>query len=724
MAGLRAADLRWSRAETLRTAESRAENLALIISSFLSESFAASDASLRQLALHSRRIGGPTAPARDWAPSLLSARAGLRSVGAITVVDRDATIRHSTRPEIVGQSRRDQSFVQDTLRASGDDIVIGTPFPTTVEPRQLIIPIGRRLSGEDGTPEGAVVASFLPAAPRNFFRTVDIGQRGTVWVFHPEGVVLFREPSTANATGGSAKANPIFAAAMRSGKDGLLTDSITPDGPVLLSAFHRTEAPPLIVAVSLDREEVLGEWRHEAVSSATLFAVLAVTLTATLIVLFRQMDAKAGAELALVRSQQLEAERLRVANDQLASALEREQHARREAEAASALKDQFLMTVSHELRTPLTAIYGWARMLVDGAVSDRQQESALRTIERNAAAQTRLIDDLLDVARVMNGQLRLDVRTVNIAQVVHNAVDTVAPAAQAKSIRLETTIDPAAGRISADPERLQQIVWNLLSNAVKFTPNGGHVDVAVSRTGATIEIVVSDTGIGISPAFMPHVFERFRQEDAGTQRRFGGLGLGLAIVRNLVELHGGSISAHSEGTDRGSTFTVRLPVTTPATSVAEPPAPSGGETRRAPVSTKRLDGARVLVVDDDPEAQKLFVTILEAAGASVNSARSAGDALTILRRQAYDVIVSDIEMPEVDGYGFVHHAMALARDRGERLIAVAVTAYSRPEDEARSLASGFHSHLRKPVDPRQLVAAVRAAWSTGLDSNVSDDVTI
>jgi signal transduction histidine kinase/ActR/RegA family two-component response regulator len=709
MAGLRAADLRWSRAETLRTAESRAENLSRIVGSFLSEAFAAGDASLRQLALHSRRIGGPAAPDRDWAPSLASAKAGLKSIGAISVVDRDFVIRHSTRTEIVGQSRRDQSIVRASIEAGSDDLVVGVPFPTIDRPPRLLIPIGRRLSHEDGTTSGAVVASFFPSALRDVFKTIDIGTRGTVWVFHPAGFVLFREPSAADPLGESAKNNPIFLAAMQTKGDGLVREPVAAEGPTLLSAYHTSTAPPLIVAVSLDRDEVLAEWRHEAIGSAVLFGVVALTLAVTVLVLFRQMDAKAGAELALAEAQRLEATRLRSANDQLASALEGEQQARREAETASALKDQFLMTVSHELRTPLTAIYGWSRMLVDGAVSDRQKESALRTIERNAAAQTRLIDDLLDVARAMNGQLRLDVRVVNIGHVVRNAVETVAPAAQAKSIRLDIDIDPDVGRSYADPERLQQVVWNLLSNAVKFTPSGGQVHVVVARLDTEVAITVADSGVGISPAFMPHVFERFRQEDGGTKRRYGGLGIGLAIARSLVELHGGSISVRSDGVDRGTTFMVRLPVATERPAGAVEAAP-GSADRRRDLAPGRLDGARVLVVDDDVETQKLFVTILDSVGASVETARSAGDALTILRRRSFDVIVSDIEMPEVDGYAFVHHAMAIARDRGERLMAVAVTGYSRPEDEARSLASGFHSHLRKPVAPEALVSAVSSAW--------------
>jgi signal transduction histidine kinase/ActR/RegA family two-component response regulator len=706
MAALRAADLRWIRAETLRAAESRAENLALIIAAYLGETFAAGDASLRQLALHSRRVGGPAAQARNWTPSLASAKAGLTNIGAITVLDRDGIIRHSTRPEIVGQSRRNEYMMQRALDAPDEALLIGTPFRSLVPPFQLLIPIGRRLTTEDDVVDGLVAASFVPAVPQRFFRSVDVGERGIVWVFHPDGVVLFSEPSTVNRIGQSARNNTIFQAASRRGGSGRLHEPLEAGGPVLLSAFHTMTTPPLVVSVSLDREEALAEWQHEAAASAAQFGAAAVTLVGTLVILFWQMDAKARAERALVDTQQLESIRLRDANDRLASALEREQHARRDAEAASALKDEFLMMVSHELRTPLTAIYGWTRMLVAGAVGERQRDGALRTIERNARAQARLIDDLLDVSASAGGKLRLDMRMVEVASVVEDAVETVTAAAEAKGIRIRSVIDPAAGRVGGDTDRLQQIVWNLLSNAVKFTPAGGRIEVAATRTGSDVEIVVSDTGVGISPEFLPHVFERFRQEDAGTKRRYGGLGLGLAIVRNLVELHGGSVSAHSDGLNRGARFVVRLPAPTLV------PAEDGVPAIRPQVpGALRLDGIRVLVVDDDPEARTLFATILEGAGATVTAASSARDALEAFRRSTHDVLVSDIEMPDVDGYGLLREALAIAHGRNERLMAVSVTAYSRPEDQARSLAAGFHRHVQKPVDPAALVAVVVSVWN-------------
>jgi signal transduction histidine kinase/ActR/RegA family two-component response regulator len=716
MAVVRVADLRWSRAETLKAAESRAANQAVIMAAYLTETFAAGDASLRQLALHNQRVGGPLAAQSEWAPSLASAKAGLTSVGAISVVDRDGVIRHSTRSDIRGASRSREPLYRAAMGGVGDDLLVGTPLVPDIESRAFIIPIGRRLTDRHGTVEGIVVASFLPWTTRGFFQAIDVGQHGMAWVFHQGGAVLFREPALADTAAESGRGNPIFVAASRGGR-GVLHAPLQPGGAVLITAYHTETNPALITAVSLDQNEILSDWTREAVGSAALLGVLTLVLGLGLFLLFRQMDAKARAELALTRSQELEAERLREANDRLAAALEREKTARQEAETASQLKDQFLMTVSHELRTPLTAITGWARMLVDGAVSDRQKQAALQTIDRNAQAQARLIDDLLDVSRVMSGKLRLDVRMVPIDDVVRNAMDTVGPAAEAKGIRIESVIDRSVGRIPGDPERLQQIVWNLLSNAVKFTASGGRVTLTVTQMDAEVEIAVRDTGIGIGAEFLPHVFERFRQQDGGTTRRYGGLGLGLAIVRNLVELHGGSVSAHSDGEGRGSVFTVRLPATAAAAPPSDPlPVPVG----RVSATAGGLHGIRVLLVDDDAGARELFRTVMEVGGATVTIAASAAEALTSLQRGSYDVIISDIEMPDVDGYSLVQQALAIAKDRGERLVAIALTAYSRPEDEGRSLSAGFHLHICKPVDPGALVAAVIAACEPRTRARAAD----
>jgi signal transduction histidine kinase/ActR/RegA family two-component response regulator len=670
----RAVDLWWWRAQTLTTAEARAANLSHILAEYVGESFAAGDSALRQLVIHGRHIGGAGAPQEDWDPTLGAAKATLTGVGSISVMDRDGIIRHSTQRLIVGQSRRDDDIYRRLRDEKSDELAIDTPFLSIREPRQHLIPIGRRMTDNAGRFDGAVVATFIPAVPRGFFRTVDVGQRGFVWVFHPAGVLMFREPSNENQIGQTATANRIFAAASTGTGTGTIRGAVDENGPLLLSAFSAIRRPPIIVAISLDQHEVLAPWRREAVDSTVVMGALALLVVATLAV--------------------------------LAAALEREQGARRDAEAASALKDQFLMTVSHELRTPLTAIYGWARMLVAGTMNEHQRQSALQTIERNARAQMHIIDDLLDVSRVMGGKLRLDVRPVDLAEVVRDAVETVRPAAQAKGIQIDLRIDPAAGGVAGDPERLQQVVWNLLSNAVKFTPAGGCVTAAVHAIGDSVEMAITDTGQGISAEFLPHVFDRFRQQDAGTKRRYGGLGLGLAIVKNLVEMHGGSVSASSEGDGRGATFRVRLPAGAGAVS-ARPPVPSAPTmTVPAIADTRRLDGLRVLVVDDEAETRELFTMILKGAGAAVTCAESAAVAMAALRREWTDVMIADIEMPHEDGYALVAAARALAADRGAALCAIAVTAYSRPEDHARSIAAGFSQHLRKPIDPAAFVAAI------------------
>jgi signal transduction histidine kinase/CheY-like chemotaxis protein len=670
----RAADLWWWRGQTLATAEARAQNLSHILAEYVGESFAAGDSALRQLVIHGRHIGGAEAPSGDWGPTLLAAKATLTGVGSISVVDRGGIIRHSTQALIIGQSRASDPIYRQLRDATGDELAVDTPFLSIREPRQYLIPIGRRLTDAQGRFDGAIVTTFVPAVPRGFFRTVDVGKQGIVWVFHPDGVVMFREPSSDSAMGQAAADNRIFAAASGGQTAGTVDGPVDPGGPFLMSAFSATGRPPLIIAISLDREEVLAPWRREAIDSTAVMGVLALMVVGTLAV--------------------------------LAAALEREQAARREAEAASALKDQFLMTVSHELRTPLTAIYGWARMLVAGTINEHQRESALHTIERNARAQVHIIDDLLDVSRVMGGKLRLDIRPVDVGTIVRDAVETVRPAAHAKAIQIDIRVDPAARRADADPERLQQVVWNLLSNAVKFTPAGGHVGVEVRAAGDSVELEVTDNGEGISAGFLPHVFDRFRQQDAGTKRRYGGLGLGLAIVKSLVEMHGGSVRASSGGEGRGATFRVRLPAESGAAEMPAKSAIALAIGASLPQPFHRLDDLRVLVVDDELETRELFTTILEGAGAAVTCADSTHSALSALRAHWADILVADIEMPDEDGYALVAKAQTLATERGAALIAIAVTAYSRPEDEARSLAAGFVQHLRKPIDPSALVAAI------------------
>ena len=391
--------------------------------------------------------------------------------------------------------------------------------------------------------------------------------------------------------------------------------------------------------------------------------------------------------------------------------LEKEQRARAAAEAASRAKDEFLAVLSHELRTPLNAVYGWARMLRAGEVEGAAARRALDVIMRNANAQVQLIDDMLDVSRIVTGKMRLDVRAVDLRAVVEGALDAVRPAADAKGLRLQAVLDPQAFGISGDPDRLQQVVWNLLINAVKFTPRGGRVQVQLQRVNSHVEIIVSDTGQGIAADVLPRVFERFQQADSTSTRSHAGLGLGLALVRHLVELHGGTVQAASDGEGRGAVFTVKLPV-----AIARPGEEEGHPTRArghapavAPPAAAlgpSLRGLRVLVVDDDRDGLDLVVTILISSGAEVKAASSAAEGFEALQAWRPDVLISDIEMPGEDGYAFIRRVRAAESAMGIRTPAVALTAYGRVEDRLRTLAAGYSMHIPKPVDPAELTTVV------------------
>ncbi|HXH82260.1 MAG TPA: PAS domain S-box protein, partial [Candidatus Tectomicrobia bacterium] len=404
-----------------------------------------------------------------------------------------------------------------------------------------------------------------------------------------------------------------------------------------------------------------------------------------------------------------DAELLQLVADRVALAIEHtrvheaERRARAEAEAANRAKDDFLATLSHELRTPLNAILGWARMLREGKLDPPQTARALEVIERNALAQTQLISDLLDVSRIITGRVRLDVQSVDLPAVVDAAVDAVRPAAEAKDITVQVDLEPGLGTVQGDPARLQQVLWNLVSNGVKFTGRGGVVTVHGARRGSMVELVVRDTGVGIRPEVLPHVFDRFLQADSTTTRTHGGLGLGLAIVRHLVELHGGTVHAASDGEGQGATFTVRLPLK-PVVA-----APSAGLRRASThVAPPALDtapslaGLRVLVVDDEPDARDLVASILERAGAAVAQAASAGEAVEAAESVAPDVLISDIGMPETDGYALIR----TLRERGVGVPALALTAYARYEDRQRALGAGFQAYVAKPVDPGHLLRVV------------------
>jgi PAS domain S-box-containing protein len=383
------------------------------------------------------------------------------------------------------------------------------------------------------------------------------------------------------------------------------------------------------------------------------------------------------------------------------------QNARRTADVANRAKDEFLAVVSHELRTPLNAIMGWAKLLSAQGFDERRRQGAIETIERNAIAMAQLIEDLLDMSRVISGKMRLEVQHVDFSAVIKAAIESVRPAAAAKGVNIAPVLDGMAPAILGDPTRLQQVVWNLLSNAVKFTPKGGTVDVVLRRVASSLELVVADTGKGIAATFLPNVFDAFRQEDASPSRTRGGLGLGLAITRQLVELHGGRVTCDSEGEGRGATFTVSLPIS------------AVGPSREARKSAARqfgadppyerpahLRGLRVLVVDDDDDARRLVAMILEDCGSRVTTADSVDDAMRKIAEDVPDVLLSDIGMPEADGYDLIRKVRALPRESGGDIPAAALTAYARPEDRRRLLNSGFSIHLPKPVEPAELVAVV------------------
>ena len=405
------------------------------------------------------------------------------------------------------------------------------------------------------------------------------------------------------------------------------------------------------------------------------------------------------------------AERSRASAEEAQAAAEQ---AREAAEAASRAKDHFLSVLSHELRTPLNAILGWTQILRARPGGDDDLAEALVVIERNTRAQAQMIEDLLDMSRITTGKMRLDVQQVDLGDVMRAAVASVRHSAEAKEIKLQVVLDPLAGPVRGDPSRLQQCCWNLLTNAIKFTPKGGRVQVSLERVNSHAEIIVSDNGQGIEPGFLPHVFERFRQADASTTRRHGGLGLGLSIVKQLIELHGGSVRAKSPGPGLGATFCVQLPL-----MVVHPPPDEpdrehprgrgggGGGWEPALVADDlSLHGITVLAVDDEADARLMVQRVLEKCGARVIAAASSAEALAVLSRERPDVIVSDIGMPGEDGYEFIRKVRALRPEEGGRTPAAALTAFARAEDRTRALRAGYQTHVAKPVEIVELSAVV------------------
>jgi signal transduction histidine kinase/CheY-like chemotaxis protein len=467
---------------------------------------------------------------------------------------------------------------------------------------------------------------------------------------------------------------------------------------VLALVFGRRISRPVSAlahaAVALERGE-----RPPPVATVTAIAEVAEVARAFDEAAERLRAREVGLRASEAESRRLAAERARL--------LENERVAREEAETASRTKDDFLATLSHELRTPLNAVFGWARTLRNERVDPATIARGLASIERNSLAQVRLVEDLLDVSRIVTGKMRLAVRPVDLPAIVESAVEAIRQAAAAKQIRLETVLDPSVGPIMGDPDRLHQVVWNLVSNAVKFTPRSGRVQIRLARVDPHVEIVVSDTGQGIAAEVLPHVFERFRQADSSPTRAHGGLGLGLALVKHLVELHGGSVLVQSAGEGQGAVFTVRLPISPDIELLpASPGVHSSVTTKPILAPDASLEGVRVLVVDDERDTLELFERVLAGTGAEIETALSAAEAMARLERRRPDVILCDVGMPKEDGYALIRRVRTLSPLRGGDVPAVAVTAYGRVEDRVRLLAAGYNVHIAKPVDPAELIAVV------------------
>jgi signal transduction histidine kinase/ActR/RegA family two-component response regulator len=620
-----------------------------------------------------------------------------------------------------------------TQRPYVSDLLVGR-VTTTVD-FAAAVPVFR-----DGALKYVLFAGVNPGRFQSLFQEQGIPARGIASIISSDGVFVSRSHDAERLVAQAPLG--LYLARIRETDHGVVrTPMVAGEGDVY-AAFQRLRVTPWTVGLSVPATAVEAPvrriiWGGVIIGTAVVLGAVVVASifahrTATAIGLLTSWTSAVGrgeqvtppprfevSELEqlrqflasaeqLIQARSKDREQLLAVEQARAASADREREARLEAEAANRSKDEFLMVLSHELRTPINAVYGWARMLQGTQLDEPAMKRAIEAIVRNANAQVQLIDDLLDVSRIVSGKLRLDVRTVDLVAVAEAALDSVRPAAAAKDIRLQSILDPFAGLVTGDPARLQQVLWNLLTNAIKFTPREGRVQIHLQRVNAHIEIVVSDTGQGIAPDLLPVIFDRFRQADSSSTRSHGGLGLGLALARHLVDAHGGTLTAQSPGENQGATFTVKLPLT-----LAMVEKKSSG--RAHPIarvllpardSGPRLDGVRILVVDDELDALDLATTILTAAGADVRTCASAAEALRVFTEWRPDVLVADIEMPDEDGLALIRKIRALPPDEGGKVPAVALTAYGRAADRIRTLSAGFSMHVPKPVDPAELTVIV------------------
>ncbi len=600
------------------------------------------------------------------------------------IVGRVWTFRDTTEHRRAEEALRDETRVLAILNRIGSDLAANLDLRVVV---QGVTDAGKEISG---------------AKTGAFFYNVTDSQSTTVLLYALSGAS--REEFERCEPLAQALLGPVFR-----GHKSIRCDDIKQDLRYVPWTSQDSMSPGLLAATSYLAVPVVS--RSGEMIGGLLFSHPEPRMFSAR---SEQIIAGVAAQAAVALDNARMYEAVQRAAEERQQLLDSERSARNLAERMSALKDDFLSTLSHELRTPLSAIMGWTQILRRGSQSAEELKKGLDTIERNSRLQIQLIDDLLDMNRITSGKVRLDIQPVSPILIIEAALENAAPSAQGKGVRIERILDPSVGAIPGDPGRLQQVMSNLISNAVKFTPRGGKVQVLLERVNSHVEITVADSGIGIKPEFLPHVFDRFRQEDASTTRKYGGLGLGLSIVKSLVELHGGTVRAASEGEGRGTAFCVHLPVPLvrgygPAEHRQHPRA------AREPEAFVAVDlaGLRILVVDDDADGRDLVCRVLLESEATVFAAGNADEALALVDTHRPDILVSDIGMPDVDGYELLRRVRARGVSNGGRLPAIALTAFARSQDRTQALRAGFAAHLTKPVDASELLATIASIAGRG-----------